>query len=71
MRKEVLSALCTPPVSRGGMPPVILALLFFVVKNLALIFWARFRLRRELRVGNRTAQLVATSRRQVLQRALG
>ena len=43
-------------MSRGNMPPVILALLFFVAKNLALILWARFRLRRELRLGTRTAR---------------
>ena len=42
----------TPPaaVSRH-MPPVILALLFFFVKNLGLAVWARLSLRRELRLG--------------------
>jgi hypothetical protein len=57
------------PASRGGMPPVILALLFFVLKNLALIFWARFRLRRELRVGTRTARRYASAPCLVPQRA--
>jgi hypothetical protein len=56
-------------VSRGRMPPVILALLFFVAKNVALILWARFRLRRELRLGRRTARLDASASRLVLQRA--
>ena len=56
-------------VSRGRMPPVILALLFFVAKNLALIVWARFRLHRELRLGRRTAQLDASATRLVPQRA--
>ena len=45
------------PMSRGKMPPVILALLFFAAKNVALIVWARLRLRRELRLGRRTARL--------------
>ena len=57
------------PPSRGGIPPVILALLFFVVKNLALILWARFSLRRELRLGTRTARLHASARCLVPQRA--
>jgi hypothetical protein len=55
--------------SRGGMPPVILALLFFVAKNVALIVWTRVRLRRELRLGRRTAQLDASASRLVWQRA--
>jgi ABC-type transport system involved in multi-copper enzyme maturation permease subunit len=58
-----------PAMSRGKMPPVILALLFFVAKNLALIVWTRFRLRRELRLGRRTARLDAAASRLVLQRA--
>ena len=57
------------PTSRGGMPPVILGLLFFVVKNLALILWARFRLRRELRVGTRAARRYASARCLVPKRA--
>ncbi len=40
----------SPALSRAGMSPVILALLFFVVKNVALIVWARVSLRRELRL---------------------
>ena len=56
-------------MSRGRMPPIILALLFFVAKNLALIVWARLRLRRELRLGRRTARLDASASRIVLQRA--
>ena len=55
--------------SRGKMPAVVLALLFFVAKNLALIVWARFRLRRELRVGKWRTRLDATASRLVLPRA--
>jgi MFS family permease len=55
--------------SRGRMPPVILALLFFVAKNLALIVWARLRLRRELRLGKRTSRLDASASRLTVQRA--
>jgi hypothetical protein len=57
------------PASRGGMPLVILALLFFLGKNLALILWARFSLRRELRLGARTARLHASARCLAPQRA--
>jgi hypothetical protein len=56
-------------MARGKMPPVILALLFFVAKNVGLIVWARLRLRRELRLGRRTGQLDASASRLVLQRA--
>jgi len=56
-------------MSRGNMPPVILALLFFVAKNVGLIVWARLRLRHELRLGRRTARLDASVSRLVLQRA--
>jgi ABC-2 family transporter protein len=56
-------------MARGKMPPVILALLFFLAKNLALIAWARLRLRRELRLGRRTARLDASGGRLVLQGA--
>ena len=55
--------------SRGKMPPIILALLFFLAKNLALIVWARVRLRRELRLGQRQAWPDASASRLVLQRA--
>jgi hypothetical protein len=55
--------------SRGKMPPVILALLFFLAKNLALIVWVRLRLRRELRLGRRKARPDASASRLVLQRA--
>jgi hypothetical protein len=55
--------------SRGRMPPVVLALLFFVVKNVALILWARFRLHRELRLGSRTARLDASAPCLLPQRA--
>jgi len=56
-------------MSRSKMPPVILALLFFVAKNVGLIVWARLRLRRELRLGKRTARLDASASRLVLQHA--
>ena len=59
----------SPAPSHGRMPPVILALLFFVAKNLAFIIWARLRLRRELRVGSRKARTDASASRLVLQRA--
>ena len=55
--------------SRGKMPPVILALLFFLAKNLALIVWVRLRLHRELRLGRRKAHPDASASRLVLQRA--
>jgi hypothetical protein len=55
--------------SRGKMPPVILALLFFLAKNLALIVWVRLRLRRELRLGRQKARPDASASRLVLQRA--
>ncbi len=48
-----------PVRTRGAMPTVILALLFFVAKNLALILWARFRLRHELPISRRTARQIA------------
>jgi hypothetical protein len=51
------------------MPPIILALLFFLAKNLALIVWARLRLRRELRLGRRTARLDASACCLAVQRA--
>lgn len=57
------------PMARGKMPAVVLALLFFVAKNVVLLLWARFRLHRELRLGRRTAQLDASVPRLVLQRA--
>ncbi len=56
-------------MARGNMPPVILALLFFVAKNVGLIVWARLRLRRELRLGRRTGRLDASASRVVLRRA--
>jgi hypothetical protein len=56
-------------MARGKMPPVILALLFFLTKNLTLIAWARLRLRRELRLGRRTARMDASAGRLVLQGA--
>jgi hypothetical protein len=42
------------PAPRGKMPAVVLALLFFVAKNLAFIIWTRLRLRRELRLASRS-----------------
>ena len=54
--------------SRGRMPPIILALLFFVAKNLAFIVWARLRLRWELRLGRRRARSDASGHSMVLQR---
>jgi hypothetical protein len=59
----------SPAMSHGRMPPVILALLFFLAKNLALIVWARVRLRRELRLGGRKTKPDAAAHRMVLQRA--
>ena len=56
-------------IARGKMPPVILALLFFMAKNVGLVVWARLRLRHELRLGRRTARLDASASRLVLQRA--
>ena len=55
--------------SHGRMPPVILALLFFLAKNLGLIVWARLRLRRELRLGRRVARPDASARVMVPQGA--
>ena len=55
--------------SRAKMPPIILALLFFLAKNLAFIIWARLRLRHELRLGSRKARTDASASRLVLQRA--
>jgi hypothetical protein len=46
----------SPAMSHARMPPVILALLFFLAKNLAFIVWARLRLRRELRLGRRVVR---------------
>jgi hypothetical protein len=57
--------------SHGPMPPIILALLFFLAKNLALIVWSRLSLRHELRLGRRSAPLDASSQPMVLQRAMG
>jgi hypothetical protein len=56
-------------MARGKMPPIILALLFFLAKNVALIVWARLHLRRDLRLGKRTSRLDASVSRLVLQRA--
>jgi len=53
----------------GRMPPVILALLFFLAKNLALIVWARVCLRRELRLVRQKARPDTSAQRMVLQRA--
>jgi hypothetical protein len=47
----------------------ILALLFFLAKNLTLIVWARFRLTHELRLGRRTGRFDASAGRLILQRA--
>jgi hypothetical protein len=58
-----------PAKSHGRMPPVILALLFFLAKNLALIVWARVCLRRELRLSGRKARPDTSAHRMVLQRA--
>ena len=51
------------------MPAVIPALLFFLAKNVALLGWARFRLRRDLRLGGRKTRLDEPARRLVLQPA--
>jgi hypothetical protein len=55
--------------SRGAMPPVIPALLLFLAKNVAFIAWARFRLRRDLRLSIRPSGLDASARRLTLQPA--
>jgi hypothetical protein len=55
--------------SHGPMPPIILALLFFLVKNLSLIIWSRLSLRQELRIGRRADRRTASTRRLALQRA--
>jgi hypothetical protein len=55
--------------SRAAMPPVIPALCFFLVKNLALMVWARLRLHRELRLGARTGRRDAAATRLVPQPA--
>ncbi len=44
-------------VQSGQMPVTIPVLTFFMVKNAALIVWARWSLRRELRLGGRRTQL--------------
>ena len=58
-----------PAASRGRMPPIILALLCFVAKNLALILWARHRLHRELRLGRQKVRPDASAPRRVLPQA--
>ncbi len=55
--------------SRGRMPTLVPALLFFLVKNLAVTLWAILRLRRDLRLGHRTAPLDKSARRFALQSA--
>jgi len=62
-------AAAPPTRSRNQMPPVILALLFFVAKNVGFIVWTRLRLHRELRLGRRRTRLDASASRLVLQRA--
>ena len=59
----------SPATARGRMPPVILALCFFLAKNLALIVWARLSLHRELRLGRRKAQTDGSAHRIILSRA--
>jgi hypothetical protein len=59
----------SPALPRGRMPPIILALLFFLAKNLAFIVWARLSLRRELRLGRRKLRPDSSARLLVLQRA--
>jgi len=62
----------SPRVKSGaGMPPVILALLFFLVKNLALIAWSRRRLRHELRLGHGRMPLHASNLPLIPQQAWG
>ncbi len=56
-------------VARGRMPPVILALLFLVGKNAALILWVQSGLRRELRLGARSVRAGGFTRCLVPQRA--
>ena len=55
--------------ARHRIPTVIPALLFFMAKNVALTFWAYFRLRRDLRLGRDTASLDTSARSPVLQPA--
>jgi len=61
----VKSRLASGATPRGNMPPIILALVFFLLKNLALILWARLHLRRELRLGKRKAASNAPAHRMV------
>jgi hypothetical protein len=46
------------PATSRRMPPVIVALLFFIVKNVGLALWARLSLRHELRLGRRSTARV-------------
>jgi ABC-type transport system involved in multi-copper enzyme maturation permease subunit len=55
--------------SHRRMPTIVPVLLFFLAKNVALILWAHFRLRRDLRLGRRVARLDKAARRFVLQPA--
>jgi len=55
--------------SHRRMPAVIPALLFFLVKNVALTLWAYLRLRRDLRLGRRSASLDTSALSPVLQPA--
>jgi hypothetical protein len=59
----------SPATAQRGMPTVILALFFFLAKNLTFIVWARLSLHRELRLGRRKARPDASAHRMVLQRA--
>ena len=59
------------PAARGKMPAVVLALLFFVVKNLGLIVWARLDLHRQLRLGRRRGRLDASARPGSAARMIG
>jgi len=63
------SFLSAPTLFHGRMPLVVPALLFFLVKNVALIVWARLRLRHLLRLGVRPPGREVAWRRLIPQAA--
>jgi hypothetical protein len=62
-------SLLTPHSLHGRMPMVVPVLLFFLTKNVALIAWARLRLRRLLRLGARRRRWEIFTRRLIPQPA--
>jgi hypothetical protein len=59
----------TPATARAKLPLVVPALLFFLAKNVALVAWARFRLRRDLRLKSRVVWRTRSWKRLVPQTA--